>query len=138
MNNKILKVHIEADDAREINVWVVADNEELMESHCQKMIDAFLAAEDWMPGCGAKMVVLTDIVPANLFRDISLINPLLLDRKDIKKIPPIFCLNDQVFELCSVQPTLPGIKILQSLSNIAFIHEAAKNSNFHLIGLCDV
>lgn len=132
--NKILKVHIEADESRETNLWVMADSEELMDEYRDELIEAFLAANDWIPGSGAKMAIVTDIVSPNLFRNVSLINPLLLDKADMRKIPPIFCVNDQVFELCNVQPVLPAVRILKSLSDVSFLKESARAANFHLVG----
>ena len=136
MGNKSLEVHIEYDVHRDINSWVIADSRELMDKYCKSLIDAHCAAEDWLPGVSAKLAIITDIVPANLFRNVALINPLKLSKTDLKEIPPVFCVNDEVFELCGKEPRVFAVKILKSISNITFLHKSAE-TNFHLIGLTD-
>ena len=135
--NKVLKVHIEHDAKRNLNVWVLSDSQELFDEFGSPLMEAYFAAEDWMPKSGAKLALITDIVAPNLFRNVSLINPLELSKSDIKTIPPILCLNDQVFEICDVEPKLSNVRILKSLSDISFFKQAAKLSNFHLVGLCN-
>lgn len=134
--NKILKVHVEYDVVRDFNSWVISDSEELIELYCNELIQAHRAVEDWMPGTGAKMVLVTDIMPANLYRNIALINPTNITKSDLKDIPPILCVNDEVFELCGEKPHVFGVKILKSIANLNFLHKCA-DTNFHLIGLLD-